>query len=143
PLGDIAAVFTGGSAKMLCSDVFVAGRDPQTAYRQDFEERLSSPGKYLDIVHPVVDPENKTVTAKLWGMQKRVAIWRPGIGCTAAEGATVEALRAQGSGVETALPPPDPNLPWPEGAAASPVPADVDAAKLKAAVDSAFAEPDP
>lgn len=142
PLADIAAVFTGGSAKMLCTDVFVAGRDPDLAYEQDFR-RISAPGKYLAIVHPTVDFRERTVTANLWGMQKRVAVFRPGIGCTAAEGVSVEELRAQGSGVATALPPPDPAKPWPQGDAAVPVPEGIDAARLTKALDDAFAEQDP
>lgn len=142
PVGDIATVFTSGTAKMLCSDVFVGGRDPDLAYDQDFR-RLSKPGKYLSLVHPKVDFQTRTVTASLWGMKKRTAVFRPGLGCTAAEGVSVEALRAQSAGVISALPPPDPDKLWPQGERAGAVPADVDAALLKKAVDNTFAEPDP
>ena len=142
PVGDVAAVFTGGSAKMLCTDVFVAGRDEALAYEQDFR-RVSSPGKYLGIVRPRVDYEAKTVSADLWGLKKRTAIYREGIGCTAADGASVAELRAQGQGVATALPPPDPATPWPQGDAMAPLPEGVDAARLTQALDDAFAETDP
>jgi CubicO group peptidase (beta-lactamase class C family) len=140
---DIAAVFTGGSAKMLCSDVFVGGRDPALAYEQDFR-RKSVPGRYLGIVRPTVDDEAKTVTASLYGLQKRTAIFREGIGCTAAEGASVADLRAQGEGPAWRLPPPDPQALWPQGEATlAGSPAGVDPAKLTAALDRAFAETDP
>jgi len=143
-IGDVVTVFTSGSAKMLCTDVFVAGRDPELAWKQDFQ-RLSSPGKYLSLVKPVVNSTDKTVTASLWGYKTRTAVFREGIGCTAAEGATVAELRAQGQGVATALPPHDPTKQWPEGDAtlAEQPPEGVDRALLRAGIDKVFTDTDP
>ncbi|HRD27187.1 MAG TPA: serine hydrolase [Caulobacter sp.] len=143
-IGDVVTVFTSGSAKMLCTDIFVAGRDPALAWRQDFK-RLSTPGKYLGVVKPKVDLAGKTVTASLWGYKTRAAIFRQGIGCTAAEGASVAALRAQGQGVATALPRPDPDTLWPEGGATQigHLPPGVDGSALTAAIDKVFTESDP
>jgi len=143
-IGDVASVFTGGAAKMYCSDIFVAGRDPDLAWKQDFQ-RLTPPGKYLGLARATVDTADKSVSASLWGYKKRTAIFREGIGCTTADGISVAELRAQGQGVATALPPHDPTTQWPEGDATlvDQLPAGVDGALLEAAMDQAFAEPDP
>jgi len=143
-LGDVVTVFTSSSAKLLCSNVFVAGRDPELAFEQDFR-RLTSPGKHLALVKVKIDPADKAVSASLWGYKKRTAIFREGIGCTAAEGASVAQLRAQGAGMATALPAPDPAKLWPEGDATleADLPDGVDDALLKAALDEAFTEKDP
>lgn len=143
-IGDVVTVFTSGSAKMLCTDIFVAGRDPETAWRQDFKRR-STPGKYLGVVKPKVNLVDKTVTASLWGYKARAAVYREGIGCTAAEGKSVAELRAQGHGVATALPPPDPAVLWPEGGATqvSALPQEVNGPALTAAINKVFVEADP
>lgn len=143
-LPEIARIFTSGAAKMQCTNVFVAGRDPALAFEQDFR-RASSPGRYLALARPVVDRENRTVTATLFGFVPETAVYREGIGCTAALGRAPEELRAEGQGVATELPPGDPGVLWPEGEATliDNPPEGVDAALLQTAIDRAFAESDP
>lgn len=138
------AVFTGGTAKLMCSGVFVAGRTPEHVRAEDFN-RKTSPGKYIGLAETEVNHADKSVTATLYGFVPRTAIWREGIGCTTADGKTLAELRAQGSGVASALPPPDETTLWPEGEAtlSERVPAEIDATALAAAMDFAFAEPDP
>jgi len=113
-VGSQIAVFTGGTAKMMCSNVFVGGRTPEHVRAEDFTRR-TAPGTYIGIGTTDVDMADKTVTGALYGLVPRTAIWREGIGCTVADGKTVEELRAQGSGVPSALPPPDETAQWPEG----------------------------
>jgi len=143
-VGSQIAVFTGGTAKMMCSNVFVGGRTPEHVRAEDFTRR-TTPGTYIGIGTTDVNMADKTVTGALYGLVPRTAIWREGIGCTVADGKTVEELRAQGSGVPSALPPPDETTQWPEGEAtlSDDLPADVDAAALNEAMDFAFAEPNP
>lgn len=137
------AVFTGATAKLMCSGVFVAGRSPEHVRAEDFN-RKTSPGKFIGLAATEVKHPDKSVTATLFGLVPRTAIWREGIGCTTADGKTVAELRAQGSGAASALPPPDASAPWPEGEATfTEHPADIDASVLAAAMDFAFAEPDP
>lgn len=143
-LPEVLRLFTSNAAKIQCTNVFVAGRDPSLAYEQDFR-RLTPPGRYLALVRPEIDLEARRASASFFGLEPAVAVFREGIGCTAALGVTEAGLRAQGEGVPTTLPPPDPAALWPEGAAtlaASPS-AGVDRAALLAAVDAAFAEPEP
>jgi CubicO group peptidase (beta-lactamase class C family) len=135
--------FTSMTAKLMCSTVFVAGRDEKDVWEQDFM-RPTWPNKAAELARLKVDHETKSVTSTLMGFGHGKAIYREGIGCTALVGLTEDEVRAQGQGVATALPPPDPNVLWPEGdAALSDLPANVDGAKLAAAFDKAFAEPDP
>lgn len=142
-VGSQVAVFTGATAKLMCSGVFVGGRTPEHVRAEDFARR-TSPGKYLALATTNVDMADKSVTGSFFGMVSRTAIYREGIGCTTAEGKTVQELRAQGGG-PSALPPPDPAAQWPEGEATlvGQLPPDIDAPALKAAMDFAFAEPDP
>jgi len=140
-----ARAFTTMTAKLMCSGVFVAGRDEKDVWQQDFV-RLSPQGKYMELATLQVDHAEKSVTSSgLGGLVSGKAIYRNGIGCTALVGKTEVEVRAQGEGVQTALPPPDPALPWPEGDATieSQLPPNVDAALLSAALDKAFSEPDP
>jgi len=137
-------VFTGGSARLMCSAVFVAGRDESWVRKQDFG-RTTSPGKYLGLAELEVDRDAKVVSATLFGFGARKAVFREGIGCTSTQGINEAELRAQGSGAPWTLPPPDPDALWPEGSAtlADRLPEGVDGVELRSAVDAAFAEPDP
>lgn len=139
-----AAVFTGGAARLLCSAIFVGGRDPELARRQDFA-RLTSPGKYLGLAKTRVDLQDRSVSASIFGLVERKAIFREGLGCTAVEGIDEATLRAQGSGPPLTIPPEDDSLLWPEGGGtlAASLPPGIDGAKLAQALDRAFAEPDP
>ena len=143
-LGDVASVFTSGAANLLCNAVFAADRDPELARQQEFE-RVTTPGRYLDLARTTVDLENETVRASLWGWQARTSVHREGLGCTTNEGISVEELRAQTPGVTSTLAPADPDVLWPEGEAtlADDLPDGVDGAALDAAVQAAFDSPDP
>lgn len=143
-VGSQMAIFTGAAAKMMCSNVFLSGRSPEHVLSEDFA-RLTSPGSYIQLADVEVDFEQKTATATLFGFAERTAIYREGLGCTTAEGKTVEELREQGSGIATSLPPPDPNVQWPEGDATliGSLPTVINADALKYAVDFAFTDADP
>jgi CubicO group peptidase (beta-lactamase class C family) len=139
-----AGIFTGNAARLMCGGVFVSGRTPEHVRDEDLN-RKTSPGKYLGLAQTNVNFAEKTVTGSLYGLFARTAIYREGIGCTIAQGKTPAELRAQGEGVASALPPADPQEPWPNGEATSAerLPPDIDAAALTAAINFAFAEPDP
>jgi CubicO group peptidase (beta-lactamase class C family) len=142
-LGPLGGAFNGGAAKLVCSGVFAAGRDEADVRRQELE-RLSTPGKYLGLADVTVDHQARAVTASLFGLWPHTAIERTGIGCTADSGTSVAELRAQGAGVAPrSLDAPD--LLWPEGdaVATDDLPPGVDDARLTAALDAAFAEPEP
>jgi CubicO group peptidase (beta-lactamase class C family) len=122
----------GLAAKILCSSVFLSARAPEDV----LQEELADMAGFL---RTDVDYERKQVEAAL-GPVKRRAIYREGLGCTlvANDGQAVGApIAAEAVSL--------PDAPWPEGdlVLLDDVPPEVDQAGLAAALDSAFAEPDP
>ncbi|MGI9384667.1 MAG: serine hydrolase domain-containing protein, partial [Methyloligellaceae bacterium] len=128
-------------AKMLCSGVFVKEWDQGTAVIFDvMPDRHWGLGMYeFDI-----DRRRKVVTVSLFGLLRRRALFRPGIGCTPVNGTSVDALLAQTKDFKPVRAVPA-KLPWPAGwLANTPAPTPgVDRARLTRAVDAAFEEPDP
>jgi CubicO group peptidase (beta-lactamase class C family) len=77
---ELIRVAAGYSAKIVCSNVFIAGRDPDTVLKVD----VQAPGHWiLKYILVDVDREAKTVTAGLLGIfGKGTAVARDGFGCT-------------------------------------------------------------
>ena len=135
-MNSVAAAY---KAKILCSAVFIAKRDP-AAVQSDELKAFPFPAR--------IDYENKTVTvAAGLGMPDLQAIYREGLGCTVGINYTVEHVKAQAAGDPTPYPPnlSEQKLLWPEGELVSTesLPSEIDKALLAKAVDNAFAEPDP
>jgi CubicO group peptidase (beta-lactamase class C family) len=137
-----ASLGSGFLAQLLCSSTFVSHRNPQAVVAED----MSGPGyKLLSFFHWRVERDHKRATASMFGLGHRAAIFREGLGCTLLVDTTEDALRAQAGEGFPALPVSDPDALWPEGEQVdlqSP-PKDVDRVALQAAVEAAFAEPDP
>jgi len=74
-----AAAGAAYKAKLLCSGVFVAKRNPQAVLTQDFDVEGLEPLRY---VSSEIDKENRSVTAGVFGLVHRSAVFRPGLGCT-------------------------------------------------------------
>ncbi len=137
-------VGTGYTAKVLCSGVFIAGREPADVLATDLDIMDYS------LVNADVDMDRRTATARGIGPLSRsidpfphTAVFREGLGCTLAIGVTPDELRRQVEGLDYVKPPPPPaDLPWPDGERVDP-PVGVDTAAVDAALDEAFAEPDP
>lgn len=137
-LWQLAAVGTGYAAKTLCSGVFISKRDPADILSQDIGS--NDPG-ILRFIRTQVDRPQRAVRATFLGLRERQAVFRDGLGCTLAAGVPAAALRAVHAGLPV---PTGRDDPWPEGeAVANPLPSGVDGARLAAALEEAFAEPDP
>ena len=123
----ILAAYT---SKILCSAVFVSGRDPRDVLSEDVAQY-----SYLDTE---VDREGKSVVASLFGLAERRALYRPGLGCTLVLDTTENDLRNQVSGYT----PPRPvnGRPLPQAAADAP---GIDYTQLQKTLDLAFQEPAP
>jgi CubicO group peptidase (beta-lactamase class C family) len=132
-----ARVSAAYKARMLCSAVFVAGREPEAVERAELRRYPQA---------ATVDRARSTVSVKAgFGLPDATAIYRPGLGCTAAIDYTLEHIQRQPvPDLTPAGPPPEAGLPWPEGEAVSAddFGAEVDRKELEAAVATAFAEPD-
>jgi CubicO group peptidase (beta-lactamase class C family) len=106
------------SAKIVCSNVFLAGRDPDEVLHTD----VQAPGvALLRLMRVSVDRERRVVRAGLLGfIGHGLAVARPDTGCAAVPDGNLEFARhsdsaparapAVGSGASS-----DANAPWPEG----------------------------
>jgi CubicO group peptidase (beta-lactamase class C family) len=136
-----AVLGSGFLAQLLCSSTFVSQRDLQAVLTED----MRGPGyELLWFFHPVVERETKRVSASIYGLGRRTAIFREGLGCTLVVGRAENELRAQAADI---FPPPlasNPDALWPEGERVDLValPQGVDRVALEAGLKAAFAEPD-
>jgi CubicO group peptidase (beta-lactamase class C family) len=117
---DILRVAANYSAKIVCSNVFLAGRDPEDVLRTD----VQAPGiALLRLMRVSVDRERRVVRAGLLGfIGDGLAMARPGTGCSALPDGHVDTAGRDGSatpdvaatsGAATSGPAAD--APWPEG----------------------------
>ncbi|MER8829757.1 beta-lactamase family protein [Mesorhizobium sp. M0938] len=106
---ELIRVGSGYTAKIVCSNVFIAGRDANEVLAVD----VQAPGHpLLRLMRISVDKEQGTVSAGLFGVfGKSVAVARDGLGCTLVpDGDTATAEAVAGP----ALTPPLDAL-WPDG----------------------------
>ena len=85
PMARVAAAY---KAKALCSEIFLAGRDPATVVAIDFAG--ISPA--VDAAGVDVDPEKKRVDVSLYGLGAARATFRDGYGCTIEAGGAPASL---------------------------------------------------
>jgi len=127
----------GFVAKTLCSNVFLGRYTVEQALADIPDEPITR------LIRTRVDRENSRVTASVPLVAKREAVYREGWGCTlVSDDGSVAAMPA----IALAKSSPDSGALWPEGeridttTAADPC---IDRGRLDAAIDNAFAEPNP
>jgi len=137
----VAPIGAGYKAKMLCSYIFVSGRQIDDIMNNDLEPF----NPLLAYVDADVDYEKKSVTATAFGLITRRAVYNECLGCTLIPPAwKPEQLQFAPACVE-----PEPANPetveWPMGDlnAEASFPSEIDEAKLEEALDKEFSEPDP
>jgi CubicO group peptidase (beta-lactamase class C family) len=137
PPGDALVHHTAGFAKVMCSAVFITGLDPDFAaenvgyFTAPYAERAK-------VGKPVIDRVNKEVRITVPGGVTRTAKYLGSQGCvTLPVGQT--SVNFVPVVVKSRLPDPAAER-WPMGdrLADGPLPATIDAAKLRQAVDAAF-----
>ncbi len=129
-----------GWAKVLCSAVFVSGRDPNEAFRNS--GFFLTAEKDRPFVTYRIDRERREVYTTYKATITRKAKFYGDQGCVIHPPGEDRVYFTPVS-VKTSLP--DPNTqPWPMGDVLSsdPLPAEIDKRKLDAAVNAAFADPD-
>lgn len=112
---ELIKVGSAYSAKIICSNVVLAGRDA----RQVLEVDVQAPGHpLLKLMDFSVDREKRTITAGLFGIfGKGMAVARPGFGCTTVPDGKLDAV------LPVPALDPSPALSdalWPEGATVQP-----------------------
>jgi CubicO group peptidase (beta-lactamase class C family) len=138
PLGTHTENGLAGYAKILCSGVFVSGRTPEDVARGS--AYFFMPREEQDRVTWSIDREARSARASL-GRVSREARFYGDQGCII-QNPAAPGIRFTPVEVKTSLPPGD-SQPWPMGdrIESSDSPANVDRAKMDAAVDAAFADP--
>ncbi|MDQ0463761.1 CubicO group peptidase (beta-lactamase class C family) [Caulobacter ginsengisoli] len=129
------ATGTGLVSHQLCSEVFIGGRDPETAYSQALAPLL---GPMSGLTRWRIDRRAGTAEASLAGAGRQRAVYRGGLGCVRADDgpAWAGAMAARTPRPE-ALPMTPPLLAAIAGAEV----VEPQNPALQAAVDRAFAEP--
>ncbi len=138
PPGDPQSHQTAGYAKVMCSAVFVTGLDPDFAAENVGYFSGGTPAERAKVSKPVVDRAAKAVRITMPNGVTRVARYLGDQGCvTLPEGETT--LHYKPRKIEKRRGDPK-TTPWPMGDAlpSDPLPAGLDQAKLKRAVDAAF-----
>lgn len=131
-------IMTGYSAKNMCSCVMVAGRDAEDVRKVELS---FSP---INLAKTVVSYEDSSATSTLFGLAKRKAIFRKGLGCALLVEMDEEEFRSYEPNLPT---PPHENqdtIAWPDGNLnADTARTDVDMNAINRALDEAFAETGP
>jgi len=106
-------VGSGYSAKIVCSNVFLANRDPGEVLALD----VQAPGHpLLRLMRANVDRGAGTVKAGLFGLfGKGLALYREGTGCATVADGDLEAARGLEGAVAQAEGPARSDAPWPQG----------------------------
>lgn len=131
-----APIGTGYAAKMLCSGVFVSGRQPETLWSEDLELMRKN------MIRGGGDYENKSANAHvLLLLARQNAVYRDHCGCTLAIDVSEERLRRRCDVSLPALPPDIEDSPWPMGDVTSKkLPPGIDKERLEDTLDWAFSE---
>ena len=132
-LRSVFPIISGYGAKNLCSHVFVSGRDAHDVLNKELGNFPLSLGSFK------IDVEDMSASATVWGMAKKKAIFRPGLGCTLINAVAEEDLRAE-SFTPPAFPYAKDTMVWPVGDVL------VDSLinpKVQTAIAKSFEEPDP
>jgi CubicO group peptidase (beta-lactamase class C family) len=115
----LLSVGSGYAAKIVCSSVFISGRDPDQVLAED----VQAPGHpLLKLMRQDVDTKEKTVTTHLLGLfAPGYAAWHEGFGCSGVPDGDFQAARQAVSDVpRQRIPAADPAVAWPEGEAVTP-----------------------
>lgn len=87
----LAPVGAGYTAKIMCSAIFVNGLPSNRAHEEDV---LADNNPALSLITANVDLRHQTVSAHAFGFRKRIAVYRPNLGCTLSDDpARIEQLR--------------------------------------------------
>lgn len=137
PPGDGLEHAVAGFAKILCSAVFITGRDPAAAAEED-GYFVTTAEERRQVTDTVIDRARRAVHVTLPNGVRRTARQFGDQGCIALPRG-VDSVFFTPIKVTSALPDPS-TVPWPMGDATpnTPLPAEVDRAKIEQAIAAAF-----
>jgi CubicO group peptidase (beta-lactamase class C family) len=140
---DLATQFrigVGWKAQILCSGIFVSGRDAAVVLKEDVAVH-----PLLKFIGAKVDYEKKEVRASFIGLIKNRAIYHPRLGSVLLSGVPEETVRSWPAEIPEPEPDRPESIPWPTGDLVpdAGLPAGLDSQRLDRAVEEAFSDPDP
>ena len=124
-------VGAGYAAELMCGGVFVMGREPAQVLSDD----ILPVNPLLKYASVDVDRADGTVTAGLFHLARRTALYRPGLGCTLVGKEGVAALKKQAEGI-VPMEMRERPAPWPAGDQVQ----TPESPALSRALDDAFAD---
>jgi CubicO group peptidase (beta-lactamase class C family) len=131
-------IISGYGSKNLCSCVMVAGRDPENVIKNELGIFPMSLGSYE------VNYADSSATGSVFGLAKRKAIFRKGLGCSLLVELSEDEFRSQKINLPRRPKIDQDSVLWPLGNKTSDsTQAGVDMTKINAALDEAFSEPGP
>ncbi len=130
----------GWKAQILCSGVFVSGRDAAALLQEDVPVH-----PLISFIGAKVDYEKKEVRASFLGLINNRSIYHPRLGSVLLSGASEDSVRSWPVDIPEPQPSDPESVPWPTGDLTpnGPLPWDIDGPLLEKAVADAFVEPDP
>jgi CubicO group peptidase (beta-lactamase class C family) len=114
---EVLRVGTGYAAKIVCSNVFLAHRDPEAVLQEDVQ---AAQNPALRLLRLNVDREAGTVTTYFLGaFAPSTALYRPGLGCANVVDGQVSDARKIALSEAAPLSGDSSNAPWPDGMGAA------------------------
>lgn len=130
-------IITGYGAKNLCSCAYLSNRTAEDVISNELGAFPLSIGSFT------LNPEDSSATATVWGMAKKKAIYRPGLGCTLINEVEEATLRGQPF-KKPAFPYLQTAVDWPLGNYVyDSLHTNIDYNQLGNTLNTAFKEPDP
>ncbi|MBK9985399.1 MAG: serine hydrolase [Saprospiraceae bacterium] len=128
-------IITAFRAKDICSCVFLGNRAPDSVKDQ---ELTSFP---LSLGEDEINTKDSVVRSSVFGLARKYAVYRKGLGCTLAIGADWQTLRDTHHQIATPPAIDQDTIPWPDGNLLSGSLPQFDKPKLDATIQKAFLEP--
>ncbi|MBI1769972.1 MAG: serine hydrolase [Bacteroidetes bacterium] len=130
-------ILSGYGAKDICSCVFIAGRDPKNVIENELN---STPLKYGSFA---VDYKDSSSTGSVFGLAKRKAVFRKGLGCTLIVEMSEDGLRNQKMNLYRRQKINTDSIAWPQGdKLPDTISEKINKEKLQTAISNAFVETD-
>ncbi len=130
-------ILSGFGSKVMCSAVFDAGRNENQVRDQDLSAYMMKLGDFK------VNYADSSVTGSVFGLAKRKAIYREGLGATLVSQLSEQEIRSQQMNLAVKPAVFTDTIPWPLGdKLTAAFPAAIDSARLQAAIQHIFVEKD-
>jgi CubicO group peptidase (beta-lactamase class C family) len=130
-------ILTGYGSKVMCSAVFVSGRNEQQVRDQDLSAYM------MKLADFKVNYTDSSVTGSIFGLAKRKAIYRNGLGATLISEFDEKNIRSQHFSLVSKPAVNTDTLAWPLGDKLTDTfPSDIDSLKLQSAIQNIFLEED-